>query len=180
MLTTVSDWRPMRQSDLGAVDEIAKIVHPAYPEDIAVATERLALFPQGCFIAEGEAGPLGYAISHPMILGRPAALDSLLGGLPTEADCLFLHDIALTARARGLGLGRLLIARLREVATRQGLARLPSFPSTIRKPTGRHRVSRHWRPMRRSPPSSQAMTTMTPIWRASSEQAPRASPAQAS
>lgn len=124
MLTTVSDWRPMRQSDLGAVDEIAKIVHPAYPEDIAVATERLALFPQGCFIAEGEAGPLGYAISHPMILGRPAPLDSLLGGLPTKADCLFLHDIALTARARGLGLGRLLIARLREVATRQGLARL--------------------------------------------------------
>ena len=46
-------WRPMRAANLAAVERIAEIVHPAYPESEEVPAERLTLFPAGCLIAEG-------------------------------------------------------------------------------------------------------------------------------
>lgn len=113
----------MAPRDVCAVDAIARIVHPDYPEDIDVLKERLALFPAGCFVA-GGGGLLGYAISHPALLGKPAPLNTLIGALPEDPDCLFLHDIALTEKARGLGLGRSLIERLTDIAMRRGLGRI--------------------------------------------------------
>jgi len=114
----------MTPSDVCEVDRVGRIVHPAYPEDVAVVEERLRLFPAGCFVAGAEGDLLGYAISHPSITGRPAALNSLIGALDPEADCLFLHDIALTEASRGLGLGRSLLDRLKIAARDAGLTRI--------------------------------------------------------
>ncbi len=119
-----SQWRPMTPDDILPVDEIGRIVHPDYPEDIAVLKDRLALFPAGCFVADGGETHLGYAVSHPSTIGKPAPLNTVIGALDKAADCLFLHDIALTQAARGLGLGRSLLEKLTDVATRQGLPRL--------------------------------------------------------
>jgi N-acetylglutamate synthase-like GNAT family acetyltransferase len=48
----------------------------------------------------------------------------VIDALDAEADCLFLHDIALTEASRGLGLGRSLLESLKAVAARHGFARL--------------------------------------------------------
>ena len=73
-------WRVMTAGDLPLVERIAEVVHPDYPESGDVPAERLSLFPAGCLIAEnGQGDVLGYAVSHPGRLGRPPALDSLLG-----------------------------------------------------------------------------------------------------
>lgn len=114
----------MTPADVCEVDRIGQIVHPAYPEDVAVLKERLRLFPAGCFVAGAQGQLLGYAISHPSVMGKPAALNSLIGALPADADCLFLHDIALTEASRGLGLGRSLLDWLRTAAREAGLARI--------------------------------------------------------
>ncbi|MBU0725190.1 MAG: GNAT family N-acetyltransferase [Alphaproteobacteria bacterium] len=114
----------MARSDLPAVLAVAEIVHPLYPESPAVAIERLALYPAGCLVAERGGGLLGYAVSHPGVLGRPPALDVLLGTLPGEADCLYLHDIALLPEAHGKGHGKALVARLAALARKEGFARL--------------------------------------------------------
>jgi GNAT superfamily N-acetyltransferase len=114
-------WRPMSVADLAAVEHVAAIVHPAYPESEEVPAERLILFPAGCLIAErAPDAVLGYAVSHPGRLGRPPALDSRLGELPPDADCLYLHDVALLPEARGLGLGWSLVDQLRALAARSG------------------------------------------------------------
>jgi GNAT superfamily N-acetyltransferase len=124
MTTQPAQWRSMTTADIPMVDAIGEIVHPDFPEDIAVMENRLALFPSGCFIAEAGGIALGYAISHPSVIGRPAALNHVLPALDTAADCLFLHDIALSQASRGLGLGRSLVPQLKAVARHSGFARL--------------------------------------------------------
>lgn len=117
-------WRPMRAEDLAAVSAIGAAVHAAYPEEDAVFEERLALFPEGCRIALLGGAVAGYAIAHPGLLFHPPALDTLLGALPVAADCLYLHDVALLPRARGLGFGDALVADLGALATRTALPAL--------------------------------------------------------
>lgn len=111
---TAPAWRPMTAADLPEVSRIAAVVHPDYPESDAVFAERLALFPPGCRILAGEGACLGYAVLHPARLRQPPVLDTLLGALPADADCLYLHDVALLPEARGSGAG----ARIAEVADR--------------------------------------------------------------
>ncbi len=86
--------------------------------------DRFALFADGCFVAENKHGLIGYAISHPSVIGRPAPLNTVLPALDARADCLFLHDIALTQASRGLGLGRSLTEKLKAVARAHGYKRL--------------------------------------------------------
>lgn len=112
-----SAWRPMTAADLPEVSRIGDVVHPAFPESDAVFEERLELFPQGCRVAEGPDGTLiGYAVSHPGRLFDPPALDTLLRRLPADADCLYVHDVALLQTARGLGLGRAIVLDLSALA----------------------------------------------------------------
>lgn len=122
---TRARWRAMAPADLPAVAAIADAVHPLYPEPPEVPAERLALFPAGCLVAAGADGDrLGYAISHPGRLGQPPALAIRLGALPANADCLYLHDVALLPRARGMGLGEAVVAHLRAMARDAGFRHL--------------------------------------------------------
>jgi GNAT superfamily N-acetyltransferase len=105
-------WRPMMPSDLAAVSAIAARVHPEYPEDDAVFAERLALYPAGCLVLMNVTEALGYLISHPWYLGRPPALNALLGALPAPATTYYLHDLALLPDARGSGAAAAIVATL--------------------------------------------------------------------
>ena len=117
-----TQWRPMVPGDLDMVMDVAAAVHPGYPESPAVFAERLRLYPAGCRLAEQGGRVLGYAVTHPGRLGWVPKLDSLLGTLPEEADCLYLHDVALLPGARGSGLGAAALAWARELAAREGFA----------------------------------------------------------
>lgn len=117
-------WRPMIVADLARVNQIADIVHVNYPEDPAVFANRLALFPDGCRMAEDGALSLGYCIVHPGIIGQPPALDSVMQTLPAEADCLYIHDVALLPEARGRKLGIALARLMEDVARTHGFDRI--------------------------------------------------------
>jgi GNAT superfamily N-acetyltransferase len=58
-------------------------------------------------------------------------LDTELGQLPQEADCLYLHDIALRRTARGSGAARDAVGRVEQLARQYGLdaVALVSLPS---------------------------------------------------
>ncbi len=116
----LGQWRPMTGDDLDQVMAIAALVHPGYPEDRAVFADRLALFPAGCLMAQGDT-PMGYGVAHPGLLGQPPALNTLLGRLPQGADCLYLHDVALLPMARGQGLAGRIVGHLDHLARDLGL-----------------------------------------------------------
>ena len=117
-------WRPMRAANLPAVATLADRVHVEHPEAPAVFAERLDLFPAGCFTLAQGAAVIGYAIAHPARSDAPPALNTMLGKLPDDADCLYLHDIALAPEARHQGHGADLLARMVELARQHGLANL--------------------------------------------------------
>jgi GNAT superfamily N-acetyltransferase len=65
-----------------------------------------------CLLAEGSAGALGLAMFYPTFsswAGRPG---------------LFLEDLYVRPPARGLGVGRLLLAELARIARQQGATRI--------------------------------------------------------
>lgn len=93
----------MRLADLPAVNHIADVVHPGFPEGPEIPAERLALYPAGCLALERDGDVVGYAVSHPWHAGKPPALDTLLGRLPDTPTTYYIHDLALLPDASGNG-----------------------------------------------------------------------------
>lgn len=114
----------MRASDVDAVASVAATAFPDHFEDRACFEERLALFPQGCFVLASPAAVKGYLIAYPWPLGEIPPLDSLLGRLPAQREALYLHDLALDPAMRGRGHVRPIVAQLSEVARRWGARRI--------------------------------------------------------
>lgn len=125
----------MLAADLPAVNALADIVHgAALFEPPEIFAERLTLFPQGCF-AVGE--PLhAYAFTHPWRMAIPPPLGTMLGALPADPDCLYLHDVVVAPQARAGGLGASLVVRLRAMAENLGLPAMAL--------TAGHHSSRYW------------------------------------
>lgn len=97
-------WRLARVDDLPSIDAVGDAAHPGLPERPEVMAEKLALWPRGCWVLETQAGDVrGYAISHPWTLFGIPSLDGFLVALPPDADCLYVHDVALAPEARGSG-----------------------------------------------------------------------------
>jgi GNAT superfamily N-acetyltransferase len=118
------DWRPLRAADMGRVQAISELIHPALPERLEVLDEKRRLSPGTCLGYGGEE-IRGYGIAHPWLFGRIPALDGFLEGLPPEPDCLFVHDVALLPHARGRGAAARyirLLSGLAHTAGLQGLA----------------------------------------------------------
>ena len=115
-------WRAMSALDLGAVEAIAAVVHPKFPERGEVLAERRLLYPHGAHLLEIGERPVGYALSHPWMQQSIPALDTLLGELPAAADSYYLHDIALLPVARRIGAATLIVKALLKHAEARGFA----------------------------------------------------------
>src|SRR3954465_3764726 len=94
-------WRPARVSDLPAVSKIAAQIHPDLPERPEVFAEKMRLYPDGCRVLATDDGIVGYGLAHPWMQHRIPPLDGLLEQLPDDADCLYLHDVAVLPDFRG-------------------------------------------------------------------------------
>lgn len=119
-----SPWRAMRATDLPAVEALGNRIHATLPESAAVFAERCALFPAGAWVAEHCGRLAGYALFHPWRSLSPPPLDSMLGGIPRDADTLYLHDIVIDPLRRSLGLAGAMIERLPAIA---GTMALPTI-----------------------------------------------------
>lgn len=112
----------MTADDLPDVKRLSDAIYDvALSESAEVYAAKLALYPAGCFVlAEGDCA-LGYLLTHPWRRGSPPKIDRLLGGLPEEPDCYYVHDLAMLPNARGTGAAHAAVALVRTAAMRQGL-----------------------------------------------------------
>lgn len=124
MTMAKAQWRQMQSDDLAAVCRIAAVCHPDFPEDSRVLAEKQRLAPDFCFVLADERRVLGYLLAHPWRLGDIPALDHLLGAIPDDADCLYLHDLALLPQTRGGGYAAKVVALLERQAMAAGYTKL--------------------------------------------------------
>lgn len=113
-------WRAMTPADLPAVARISTAVHGRYAESEAVYAERLALWPNGCFVWQQGEDVAGLLVAHPWHRATSPALGALLGAIPPDADSFYLHDIALLPETRGHGAGSAATALVVERARQAG------------------------------------------------------------
>jgi predicted N-acetyltransferase YhbS len=113
-------WRPATLSDIGDIFRLSKAHLGPYAEGEAIFAERIRLAPEGCFVLEQNAQIVGYFCSHPWRRTKPPALHQMLGNIPAEADCWYVHDVAVDEAARGGGVVAEVCERALQAARAEG------------------------------------------------------------
>ena len=119
-----ASWRDARLDDAEILSAIEHRVHTLAHERIEVFREKIALFGKGCRVLMKGEQIVGYGIAHPWRHDDVPPLDRLLGAIPPEAACLFLHDVAILPEARGSGASRAFVEHAVRVAAHSGLLAL--------------------------------------------------------
>ena len=114
-------WRPASANDIDAIARSAKIIHPDLPERPEVFAEKLSPFPSGCYVLVRHEEVIGYGLSHPWNLNCIPPLDSFLKGIPGDADCLYVHDVAVLPEVRGHGSAARYVDLIEECARKIGV-----------------------------------------------------------
>jgi hypothetical protein len=102
-------WRSATAGDLESIQKIASAAHPKLSERPQIFAEKLNLFPEGCFVLVQVRLVVGYAFVHPWHLNDIPKLDEFLLSLPTNPDCLLIHDVVVLQQARGKGASQSLV-----------------------------------------------------------------------
>ncbi|PIT00861.1 acetyltransferase [Bradyrhizobium nitroreducens] len=130
-------WRPARVSDFRAIVAIATQIHPDLPERPEVFMEKMQLYPPGCRVLVAENAVAGYGLAHPWTQHQIPPLDGFLERLPENADCLYVHDVAVLPDRRG-GVARDYIAGIAELARASGIATLALVSVYATRPLWEH------------------------------------------
>ena len=113
--------RPLCMSDLPAVLAIQRAAYgDDYQESAAVLGRKLELAPQACWLAQSDGIAVGYVFAHPWNDAGAPPLHAPLQALPANAAHGFVHDLAVSPAARGLGVAAALFGRVRDWAAGAG------------------------------------------------------------
>ena len=93
---------------------------PSLHESAEAFIRLIEIYPDGAFGAFDEIGLCGYAFGVPLNSGATLELRSPLAAVPSGADTFYIHDVAVAARCRGRGVGRILASRLVDLARARG------------------------------------------------------------
>jgi len=103
------------------LEQVLEIQKACYHEDYLESREKfesiLQLYPPGCYGIWHEK-LVGYLFSHPWRIGECVPLGTPIKKLPENADCLYLHDIAILPEFRGKGAGKALFSKVLDAAQR--------------------------------------------------------------
>jgi len=116
--------RLMQSTDLPAVIKLQDRCYAAElfePADVVI--NRFRNCAETCWVALYQDKLWGYLFTYPSITGKIGALAEDFQPL-TGADCLYLHDMAVSSDARGQGVARALLEQAQQYAKAQQLKML--------------------------------------------------------
>lgn len=117
-----AQWRPAITDDAPRIATLARAELGDYGEAAELYAERIALAPDGCWVLVDDADTvIGHCISHPWVRRRPPAMHILLGSLPPNPDCWYLHDVVVAPEGRGQKAVERLLPILAAVAVGHGI-----------------------------------------------------------
>lgn len=114
--------RLMSETDISAVLSIQSecYVTEAIESEAAIRA-RLRIAPSCAWIAEDAHGACAYLVGYPSRLGKVTPLGSSFDVSPSPTS-LYLHDLAVSRRVAGQGVGSLLVRFALDAAQRAGLS----------------------------------------------------------
>lgn len=116
--------RLMQKSDLAAVVRLQDHCYAdEFFESAEVVAKRLMLYPQSCWVACYQDKIWGYLFSCPSKLSQVNPLGAEFGQYE-HANCLYLHDMAVSPDARGQGVASALLRSAIDYATSLDLPHL--------------------------------------------------------
>ena len=117
--------RPLLPEDLA---EVTRIQEECYRDDLIEASDsfaaKISARPGFCFMAEQEGVAQGYVIALPWVSGQTLELDSSDYAVPANADCIYVHDVAVCPPARSLGAAGQLLETVINAAEENGFKRI--------------------------------------------------------
>lgn len=114
--------RRMKPEDVAFVNHVqTECYSPFMQEDEATIRERLRLAPDTAWVAEDEGGVCAYLVGYRSVVGKVTPLNAVFE-IPQSTDALYLHDLAVSRRGKGRGIGKALVQAACEQAHEEGLA----------------------------------------------------------
>jgi GNAT superfamily N-acetyltransferase len=122
-------FRPFRTLDFGQTDRFCKYEGGEgliYPSELWESNEsfmrRMEQFPEGCMACVNDQDEvIGYMFSHPWKKDSIVPLNCVDLEIPKEdADCFYVHDIAVLKEHRGKGIGKAFLDMAIALARRHG------------------------------------------------------------
>lgn len=110
----------------------AEVYHQVEPESTETLRSKWLASPASCFVARKGEAVLAYLLAHGWDSELPPKLYQPIAPA-TQGRFLFLHDLAVSHRAGGLGLGRRMVERLLAVARQRrfGQIRLVAVQGSV-------------------------------------------------
>jgi len=113
--------RPLRETDFPGVMTVqAERYDGRMLEPEATLVARWIASPDTAWVALDESGICAYLFGYRSILGRITPLRGLFEPAP-QANTFYLHDLAVSRRAHGIGIGTRLVRLGWELARREGV-----------------------------------------------------------
>lgn len=113
--------RSLDERDLPAALAIQSEAYPSFLQESADAFASRLRVPATFCLAAISAGELvAYLLAHGWPAESPPSIGAIVSS-PPSSEVLFIHDLAVGYRGRGLGLGRRLVKSAFELATHQGM-----------------------------------------------------------
>lgn len=110
------------------LEDITRIQRECYPDDLIESAEsfaaKISAHPDFCFMVIQDNVAKAYIIALPWIAGKMLELDSSKYKVPPEADCVYIHDIAVAPAARSFGVSRKLLNAVLDAALEKGYKRV--------------------------------------------------------
>jgi predicted N-acetyltransferase YhbS len=128
------DLRPIQARDWPGIDHVQRACFPASAVESTATLRSIAdAAPEMCAVAEDDGGVIGYLLAHPWKPEHLPPLNEPLAGLPDDASCAFIHDMALLPSARGSGFAGRMVQCILAIAAQKGMtsASLLSVQGTV-------------------------------------------------